>query len=172
MSLLHSQYLRPFILIAFGIKPLFVFPSLHICPSSILVASNTIRSLSTTSMLTIILLALFVNLEAARRPAKTGQPATTTFTTNVSYKGHLIGTYINAAKSQLKKQLRRRKLPYIENMFKVKARNVGGKVAIDLKVSAAPNCKLVIDMAKEAKRSNGLIKSASVKCGKGPAKNV
>ncbi|CAJ0597858.1 unnamed protein product [Cylicocyclus nassatus] len=131
-------------------NPCLFFLRFHICPSSILVASNTIRSSSTTSMLTIILLALFVNLEATRRPAQTGQPATTTLITNVPYEGKHISKYISIAKSQLESQLKRNKLPYIE----------------------MPDCKMMINMAKEAKRSNGLIKSASVKCGKGPAKNV
>ncbi|CAJ0597943.1 unnamed protein product [Cylicocyclus nassatus] len=141
-------------------------------PSSILVASNLIQNSSTTPMLTIILLTLFVNLEAARRPAQTGQPATTTLFMTVLYEKGREEEYIKLAKNELRRQLKRHIIPYIESMVSVNARNESGRVALDMKVSKVPDCNLVLKMAKDAEDSGVLINSATVQCGGGAARKV
>ncbi|CAJ0596561.1 unnamed protein product [Cylicocyclus nassatus] len=49
-------------------------------------------------------------------------------------------------------------------MFTVNARSTGGKLTVEVGVSEVPDCSLVNEMAKEAKRSNRLLRAASVKC--------
>ncbi|CAJ0597995.1 unnamed protein product [Cylicocyclus nassatus] len=110
-------------------------------------------------MLTIILLALFITSEAPK------VPATTILYMKLPYVEWLKPTYIRVAKKQLRKQLKRNKLPYIESMFKVNANKArDGNLAVAVHVFDVPDCSMVKEMAKKSKKSNGLISYVTVRC--------
>ncbi|CAJ0597941.1 unnamed protein product [Cylicocyclus nassatus] len=116
-------------------------------------------------MLTIILITLFVNMEAARRPSQMGQWATTTFFTTLTYERNQEGPYTDVAKKEVLRQVRKTFIPDWETMYEMNVRNVRGKIALVVRVKNV-SCDEVRNMAEEAK-THPLVKSVTVQCGSG-----